>query len=188
MDWNTITIFTFYNVIWSPSARKVWIEILLSAQNRDNLCVTFREEGVDWNGQLCYLLRSEYRHLPRGRCGLKSLMSRIERSFVPVTFREEGVDWNNHHLYFIIKGYWRHLPRGRCGLKSPSIQRRHKKPMTSPSARKVWIEILLSAQNRDNLCVTFREEGVDWNVAWFFNFVKINTVTFREEGVDWNNQ
>ena len=53
-----------------------------------------------------------------------------------------------------------HLPRGRCGLKSlPGPQERLTGP--SPSARKVWIEILKSEIDGNSEAVTFREEGVD---------------------------
>ena len=36
----------------SPSARKVWIEILKSEIDGNSEAVTFREEGVDWNPYL----------------------------------------------------------------------------------------------------------------------------------------
>mgnify|MGYP006948534400 CR=1 FL=1 len=57
------------------------------------------------------------RHLPRGRCGLKS---------------QHG----NPYGFDV-----RHLPRGRCGLKSVD-QWSAVEPLKSPSARKVWIEMI----------------------------------------------
>ena len=128
------------------------------------LCrVTFREEGVDWNlihrkGKRIYsshLPRGrcglkytsddwhkflDTRHLPRGRCGLKFTEEEKRYILGEVTFREEGVDWNKytHPTIFVLLC---HLPRGRCGLKSSyrwAFFMRH----SSPSARKVWIEIL----------------------------------------------
>ena len=58
-----------------------------------------------------------------------------------VTFRKEGVDWN------------------------PCRQKLYKVNLRSPSARKVWIEILLTQSNVKCIYVTFRKEGVDWNLS-----------------------
>ena len=58
-----------------------------------------------------------------------------------VTFRKEGVDWNVEQL------------------------KEGKLTFSSPSARKVWIEI--SRLLCHSVCahrVTFRKEGVDWNI------------------------
>ena len=66
------------------------------------------------------------RHLPRGRCGLKS------------------------STVSILSSAQRHLPRGRCGLKS-SIRKTGGYQKPSPSARKVWIEINVN----QNLCNGF---------------------------------
>ena len=55
-------------------------------------------------------------HLPQGRCGLKTRTTSM------------------------INAYKCHLPQGRCGLKYAATL--HKSEIsTSPSARKVWIEI-----------------------------------------------
>ena len=54
----------------SPSARKVWIEIVV-AMAADKIVM---------------------RHLPRGRCGLKFTLCMQAISSRGVTFREEGVD------------------------------------------------------------------------------------------------
>ena len=59
-------------LLMSPSAMKVWIEIDDEAEVHFYVKVTFREEGVDWNG------------------ATKSLFCNL----LLVTFREEGVDWN----------------------------------------------------------------------------------------------
>ena len=78
-----------------------------------------------------------------------------------VTFRKEGVDWNN--------------------LSLPKVCRMR----ASPSARKVWIEIINSIPFSCKTSVTFRKEGVDWN--WKYRAVRSGAdVTFRKEGVDWN--
>ena len=82
----------------SPSARKVWIEIRLQLQISASGVVTFRKEGVDWNVQSRQRrsIRPD-RHLPQGRCGLKSL------------------------ALIAIADNKSHLPQGRCGLKSGSV-------------------------------------------------------------------
>ena len=36
--------------------------------------------------------------------------------------------------------------------------------------------------------VTFRKEGVDWNIYNWSKLSNVVTVTFRKEGVDWNPQ
>ena len=58
----------------------------------------------------------------------------------------------------------------------------------SPSARKVWIEIWYTARANGFTRVTFREEGVDWNILPMIGTSFLIHVTFREEGVDWNSQ
>ena len=138
VDWNKQKLRKVVQRSWSPSARKVWIEILQRLRANCSTPVTFREEGVDWNTVLYAVWTLNRCHLPRGRCGLKY----IRYSFFDICFS--------------------HLPRGRCGLKylryNGTIQCRQ-----SPSARKVWIEI---KKYFDDEClneVTFREEGVDWN-------------------------
>ena len=63
-------IYLFVIITQSPSARKVWIEIIesLVKENADNS------------------------HLPRGRCGLKWELHPTKLTVDLVTFREEGVD------------------------------------------------------------------------------------------------
>ena len=93
VDWNAITDNATQNRAWSPSARKVWIEIDGHVNKRQEPPVTFRKEGVDWN---CVKQAA--------RVGIKSPSARkvwIEMKiskkplwWYPVTFRKEGVDWN----------------------------------------------------------------------------------------------
>ena len=77
------------------------------------------------------------RHLPRGRCGLKFGIK------IASPLSEES-----------------HLPRGRCGLKYYN-HLKHTNSALSPSARKVWIEIISIGIKAVRWLVTFREEGVD---------------------------
>ena len=131
----------------------------------DIFAVTFREEGVDWNNFRPCKFPIHRSHLPRGRCGLKSVLVQMPQLRYFVTFREEGVDWNLQQsllrffpcVTFREEGVdWNaaspvrlinvlcHLPRGRCGLKYVSCL----------NTNETWY-------------VTFREEGVDWNMrAW----------------------
>ena len=82
-----------------------------------------------------------------------------------VTFRMEGVDWNAAyvsgkklwHVTFRKEGVdWNHFD----GLEISEIT-------TSPSARKVWIEITKGMCFVGEVEVTFRKEGVDWNKMSF---------------------
>ena len=171
----------------------------------DIFAVTFRKEGVDWNISLHLQAHSLGCHLPQGRCGLKStcntllltpmpspsarkvwieiLMRWYWRALMFVTFRKEGVDWNVINLNW-CGGWKRHLPQGRCGLKSDTVSMLLS-VLSSPSARKVWIEILVQGGDDIVLAVTFRKEGVDWN--WpIITQAGAKRVTFRKEGVDWN--
>ena len=61
----------------------------------------------------------------------------------------------------------------------------HRTDTTSPSVRKVWIEMISSSDTWKNSFVTFRKEGVDWNYR-IGERRGANQVTFRKEGVDWN--
>ena len=88
-------IHTGIELIASPSARKVWIEIVRLLSSTLIAYVTFRKEGVDWNGKVNPAIMG-----------------------TGVTFRKEGVDWNS----------------ALCDWNTSST--------VSPSARKVWIEIL----------------------------------------------
>ena len=102
--------------------------------------VTFRKEGVDWNLLVFFAgIKYALRHLPQGRCGLKCPTDRENVSDSDVTFRKEGVDWNK------------------------ICRKAMKERLASPSARKVWIEIISTTILTFLLDVTFRKEGVDWN-------------------------
>ena len=106
----------------------------------DIFAVTFRKEGVDWNRDNRFYFKHSF-----------------------VTFRKEGVDWNICQLCNLFLCF-RHLPQGRCGLKSvSSISTILCSP--SPSARKVWIEIKWVSFETKWKYVTFRKEGVDWNMS-----------------------
>ena len=81
---------------------------------------------------------------------------------VIVTFRKEGVDWNTQAAAVV------------------------RVPLSSPSVRKVWIEIVDGGETYNGLDVTFRKEGVDWNNCGNWKSCWCKPVTFRKEGVDWN--
>ena len=175
-----------YKITESPSARKVWIEILF----------------------VPVLFDVSVGHLPRGRCGLKCLVYSHTWQHLRVTFREEGVDWNKNADEYVRKSYkspsarkvWIEIKtenylneKGRMspsarkvwieiknwklferkGPKSPSarkvwieicfLQKSRNQILQSPSARKVWIEICMPTLIAYTVLVTFREEGVDWN-------------------------
>ena len=125
----------------SPSARKVWIEMIIH----------------------CLRTGTRIRRLPQGRCGLKYYKKKkgrnqlwspsarkvwIEMSLGVtygyskiVAFRKEGVDWNKKEGW-IWEWLLSRLPQGRCGLKYTKFSANIIN-YSSPSARKVWIEIML---------------------------------------------
>ena len=143
--------------------------------------------------------------LPQGRCGLKYrwylrqgqqdrspsarkvwieiAFSRRTAGSVTVAFRKEGVDWNTTYSLREKTAEGR-LPQGRCGLKYYIISVISWQEV-SPSARKVWIEILLSVMKMKLTRVAFRKEGVDWNIPFDLPLLTL-CVAFRKEGVDWN--
>ena len=123
----------------SPSARKVWIEIIIAYLLFPNHTVTFRKEGVDWNHVRCQ----------RQKSGNQSPSAR--KVWIEITV------YSIHPIW-----YQGHLPQGRCGLKSDMISSKAALNV-SPSARKVWIEMWIWANRINWFCVTFRKEGVDWN-------------------------
>ena len=125
----------------SPSARKVWIEMLSFGGEPPKDEVTFRKEGVDWNPDIYNHLSWKWCHLPQGRCGLKFDNRHTATYGKKVTFRKEGVDWNVV-VRDIIKLTFCHLPQGRCGLKFDIRKAGEQIGKRSPSARKVWIEIV----------------------------------------------
>ena len=102
-------------ILMSPSARKVWIEIGITGSGiGSTMSPSARKVWIEIRDQRPPVQLFS-RHLPRGRCGLK-LSS------------EEAMNAANTG----------HLPRGRCGLKSA-----------------------LSPACAAFSTVTFREEGVD---------------------------
>jgi len=159
----------------SPSVRKVWIEMLVWKGGIQWKKVTFCEEGVDWNYTAvlfpyrCHSspsvrkvwiemlmpyspLAKSHSHLLWGRCGLKYYCVWLWRCRGWVTFCEEGVDWN------ILA---RRTFSGR--LSSPSVRKvwieiRRKMEcacgIPSPSVRKVWIEMEPKSPRKYRLCAS----------------------------------
>ena len=174
----------------------------------DIFAVTFREEGVDWNAEQYQMkIFRTIRHLPRGRCGLKSLRRTSYRRF-PASPSARKV-WIEIVLPCCDREGIMSPSARKVWIEMCSVRTFTRYASASPSARKVWIEIglincgvcgatshlprgrcgLKYAIN-DRLCssshVTFREEGVDWNWAQKKQWMQLILVTFREEGVDWN--
>jgi len=125
---------------------------------------------------------------------------------ISVTFCEEGVDWNNARDWS-KQGRDGHLLWGRCGLKY------HTGPdfylhMSSPSVRKVWIEMhLLIMPLHVSSSPSVRKVWIEMSPCWllvllvyrhllwgrcglkwlvFAQESRPHKVTFCEEGVDWN--
>ena len=78
-----------------------------------------------------------------------------------VTFRKEGVDWNSC-INRDNRGNW--VTFRKEGVDWNEIIREPKcTESSSPSVRKVWIEIEREFYEALGAQVTFRKEGVDWN-------------------------
>ena len=122
----------------SPSARRVWIEILFRGGRLGIWAVTLRKEGVDWNVPAVPRPFGISCHPPQGGCGLK--YHRKRRWYIPRC----------------------HPPQGGCGLKYYGCVVAII-AYKSPSARRVWIEIALRLWVWYPQQVTLRKEGVDWN-------------------------
>ena len=145
----------------SPSARKVWIEIYYNISETKNVKVAFRKEGVDWNIPRLPPSHPSLCRLPQGRCGLKYDCS---------------VGWQ------LLR---RHLPQGRCGLKSPDPNY-SPVPCMSPSARKVWIEMLPEDLLEQRVRSSPSARKVWIEIRETSNILGVSPVAFRKEGVDWN--
>ena len=100
-----------------------------------------------------------------------------------VSLCEEGVDWNRDQRW-----------QAGISVESPSAKRewieiwiawRIRGLTQSPSARREWIEILWLMKNARRLFVSLCEEGVDWNIMYYYSLF-IFVVSLCEEGVDWN--
>ena len=162
VDWNTNSLIAFpdnwCHLLWGRCGLK-YVQHCFS---RPGNTVTFCEEGVDWN-DLHVIMRDKTRCVTFCEEGVDWNVSthHLLHMAHPVTFCEEGVDWNAP-LPGSPSAAPRHLPWGRCGLKcgwSPEALWR----TWSPSVRKVWIEMIWQRWHFPVRCVTFCEEGVDWN-------------------------
>ena len=183
VDWNPVIGLVSNWSIWSPSARKVWIEIVKQMLPDLELSVTFREEGVDWNNHFEYCRIKSISHLPRGRCGLKSSCGGFDAisSWSP-SARKVWIEIGLINCG--VCGATSHLPRGRCGLKLECVPLLGVIESHLPRGR-CGLKYVSLSRSEELYIVTFREEGVDWNISsncplFYFD------VTFREEGVDWN--
>ena len=160
VDWNHFT------KLWngrnkSPSARKVWIEIILQP-----------------------LLSRVNIHLPRGRCGLKYwLLLFTKIRIMSPSARKVWIE-----IQCVSRCRWCSAsPSARKVWIEMSLNFAPLNIKASPSARKVWIEIRKCKMLSLIMLLTFREEGVDWNRT-AHKLRQTDIVTFREEGVDWNHK
>ena len=121
----------------SPSARKVWIEIIASqASAHIQMSPSARKVWIEI-ANVCTTFPTVFRHLPQGRCGLKSFWM-IAREFAEPSPSARKVWIEIKQQKKDIVASYSHLPQGRCGLKLPPM------PMSTRCA-----------------VVTFRKEGVD---------------------------
>ena len=139
VDWNKIFQIRSWDRKWSPSARKVWIEILVSRNsNPSETSPSARKVWIEISRSIWF--SSAILSPSARKVWIEMILVQSLPTICMVTFRKEGVDWNDIATV-ITYDLYSHLPQGRCGLKSKGMDvcgRMWK----SPSARKVWIEIL----------------------------------------------
>ena len=121
VDWNLWYYGRFFTGIWSPSVRKVWIEIYYHSVFWPIKFVTFCEEGVDWNKSRCGLLCKRVASPSVRKVWIEILcpatqrwctgspsvrkvwieipLTRASTVGCSVTFCEDGVDWNASKLF-----------------------------------------------------------------------------------------
>ena len=121
----------------SPSARKVWIEII----------------------KLLDCQFEHFRHLPRGRCGLKlcsqsCLLCHLQSPSARKVWIEIGL------INCGVCGATSHLPRGRCGLKLECVPLLGVIESHLPRGR-CGLKYVSLSRSEELYIVTFREEGVD---------------------------
>ena len=124
--------------------------------------VTFRKEGVDWNSK-SEIDKCNQKESPSARkvwIEIESGMVFFRRSQSP-SARKVWIEIA--YATGQTGDYRSHLPQGRCGLKCRSLLQLRLRHL-SPSARKVWIEMPSLCGKCAARYVTFRKEGVDWNI------------------------
>ena len=104
--------------------------------------VTFRKEGVDWNSIMNLVLTASGVTFRKEGVDWNSKRHTLTSQEQNVTFRKEGVDWNNRQWVWISQSAqvtfrkegvdWNWIKKSRLTMCS-----------ASPSARKVWIEIII---------------------------------------------
>ena len=139
MDRNQGVHYDNYNLHWSLSARRAWIEMKSGLQPLIASVVALRKESVDRNKYVV-------------QC----------RKMLGVALRKESVDRN---LY-----YGDGLTFADVALRKESVDRNPPmciiKPtlLTSLSARRAWIEMILNGAEYLSAVVALRKESVDRNV------------------------
>ena len=147
--------------------------------------VTFREEGVDWNHDVwchqCWCYESpSARKVWIEMCSVRTFTRYASASpSARKVWIEIGL------INCGVCGATSHLPRGRCGLKLECVPLLGVIESHLPRGR-CGLKYVSLSRSEELYIVTFREEGVDWNISsncplFYFD------VTFREEGVDWNH-
>ena len=161
VDWNVNVRSRFICRFWSPSTRRVWIEIHYCRIDKDWEPVTLHSEGVDWNAWASLNYRRHRKSPSTWRVWIEILCDCFTNFGCVVTLHSEGVDWNKLIIVYLLSAYC-HPPLGGCGLKL-LLREVLQRLSVSPSTRRVWIEIALITVLFNILSVTLHSEGVDWN-------------------------
>ena len=133
-----VLVVSICNFSASLSARRAWIEIIVSVTANVDGFVALRKESVDRN---------------------EAPTTQADRH--AVALRKESVDRNSAVM--------RQNPGEHVALRKESVDRNRLIPLAlvfmtwSLSARRAWIEILISARQICLICVALRKESVDRN-------------------------
>ena len=129
----------FCALLQSPSARRVWIEILVVIPAARRTPGHPPHGGCGLKFWLSMWCQWGQRHPPHGGCGLKCFLRFVYcRNVLSPSARRVWIEMTDCGKFNTRRRC--HPPHGGCGLKSSVLQAR---PQTqrSPSARRVWIEI-----------------------------------------------
>ena len=116
VDWNGLQVQVLPIAFWSPSARKVWIEMWMTTGTMRTHWVTFREEGVDWNRAISKHWKQEWPSPSARKVWIEiNQWWNILGTISSPSARKVWIEI--FKTCYITIYWWCHLPRGRCGLK-----------------------------------------------------------------------
>ena len=148
--------------IESLSARRAWIEIMLSLLCPVAVGVALRKESVDRNAKKTPPHRTKMVALRKESVDRNFYYSDKDVDWVRVALRKESVDRNqvgplSVNLVFVS------LSARRAWIEMANPKNRKRRSKKSLSARRAWIEMFLSMGLDGRFKVALRKESVDRN-------------------------